>query len=145
MTEPPLRDRLDAQGLGWAVLKWSPPDTWPPMKRAELKHWREGAPATVRVERGAGICPTMESAAWQVLVGWLTGETSALVPGVRSWTVVNAQDLAARLTTGDAGQGFADRLTQQLEGAADGVLCLAAELLYHPGRAAARHEGHDES
>ena len=28
--QPRLRDRLDAQGLGWAVLKWTPPDTWPP-------------------------------------------------------------------------------------------------------------------
>ncbi len=128
--EPPLRDRLDAQGLGWAVLKWSAPDTWPPLKRAELQHWREAVAGDARVERGTGICPTMESAAWEVLVAGLTGQTSAVVKGVRSWTVSNAQDLAARLITGNSGLGFSDRLTQQLDGAADGVRCLAAELLY---------------
>jgi len=129
-TDHPLRDRLDAQGLGWAVLKWSPPDTWPPLKQAELTHWREGTSGTARVERGKGICPTMENAAWRVLSAGLTGDTSVIVPGVRSWTVSAAEDLAVRLTTGDAGLGFGDRLTQQLEGAADDVLCLAAELLY---------------
>jgi len=128
--EPRLRDRLDAQGLGWAVLKWAPPDTWPPMKRAELQHWREGRTDEVRVDRGAGICPTMESAAWEVLGAGLRGETSALVSGVRSWSVENAHDLVARFRMGESGQSFADRLAQQLEGAPDGVLCLAAELLY---------------
>jgi len=128
--EPRLRDRLDAQGLGWAVLKWALPDTWPPMKRAELQHWREGRTDEVRVDRGAGICPTMEGAAWEVLGAGLRGETSALVSGIRSWSVENAQDLAARFTTGESGQRFADRLAQQLESASDGVLCLAAELLY---------------
>ncbi|QIK67288.1 AAA domain-containing protein [Nocardioides sp. HDW12B] len=128
--EPRLRDRLDAQGLGWAVLKWAPPDTWHPMKRAELQHWREGRTDEVRVGRGAGICPAMEGAAWEVLGAGLRGQTSALVRGIRSWSVENAQDLAARFTTGESGQRFADRLAQQLEGASDGVLCLAAELLY---------------
>lgn len=128
--EPRLRDRLDAQGLGWAVLKWAPPDTWPPIKRAELQHWREGSSGEVSVDRGAGICPTMEGAAWEVLGAGLRGETSALVGGIRSWSIENAQDLAARLTAGEGGQSFADRLSQQLEGASDGVLCLAAELLY---------------
>ncbi len=82
------------------------------------------------MDRGAGICPTMEGAAWEVLGAGLRGETSALVGGVRSWSVENAQDLADRFTTGESGQRFADRLAQQLEGASDGVLCLAAELLY---------------
>lgn len=128
--EPRLRDRLDAQGLAWAVLKWAPPDMWPPIKSAELQHWREGRTDEVSVDRGAGICPTMEGAAWEVLGAGLRGETSALVNGIRSWSVDNAQDLAARFTTGESGQSFADRLAQQLEGASDGVLCLAAELLY---------------
>ena len=127
---PVLRDRLDAQGVGWAVLKWAAPDTWPPIKRAALRQWREGQGGPVRVDRGSGICPTMESAAWEVLQAGLCGEDSALVSGVRSWTVENAKDLAARFTTGERGQSFADRLTQQLAGASDGVLCLAAELLY---------------
>lgn len=128
--EPRLRDRLDAQGIAWVVLKWPPPDTWPPIERAELEHWREGRTGAVRVDRGAGTCPTMESAAWEVLSAGLRGETSPIVSGVRSWSVDNAGDLAARLTTGTKGQPFADRLFQQLDGASDGVLCLAAELLY---------------
>lgn len=128
--EPLLRDRLDAQGLGWAALKWTPPDRWLPFRRAELQQWRDGVEGPVRVDRGAGICPAMEAAAWEVLGAGLRGETSALVSGIRSWSVGNAQDLAARLETGTAGQSFAVRLAQQLEGAADGVLCLAAEMLY---------------
>lgn len=127
---PELRDRLDAQGLGWAVLKWGAPVTWPPLKRAELEAWREGFSGDVQVDRGAGIRPNMESAAWEVLGAALRGETSVLAPGIRSWTVDNAQELIARFTTGDPTLGFADRLTQQLQGASDGALCLAAELLY---------------
>ena len=127
---PRLRDRLDAQGLGWVVLKWAPPDTWLPLKRAELQHWRDGRTDEVRVDRGSGICPTMEAAAWEVLEAGLRGDTSPLAPGVRSWSVENADDLLVRLDTGEAGQTFAARLTQQLQGASDGVLCLATELLY---------------
>lgn len=128
--EPALHDRLDAQGLAWLVMKWAPPDTWPPMKRAELQHWRDGRAGEVRVDRGEGFSPTMEAAVWDVLGAGLRGETSAVVSGVRSWSVETASDLAARLRTGDSGQRFADRLAQQLRGAPDGVLCLAAELLY---------------
>jgi len=128
--EPALRDRLDAQGLGWAVLKWAPPDVWSPLKQAELEHWRTGSAGDVHVARGEGVCPTMETAAWSVLSAGLSGESSVVVPGVRSWTVSAAADLAARLTTGSTGLGFAARLTQQLEGAPDEVRCLAAELLY---------------
>ncbi|NIK55790.1 AAA family ATPase [Kribbella shirazensis] len=129
--EPPRpRDRLDAQGLGWVALKWAPPDTWPPMKRAELQHWREGSAGEVRVDRGAGVSPIMESAAWDVLSAGLRGETSALVSGVRSWSVETAQNLADRLTTGESGLRFFERLVQQLAGAEDEVLCLAAEFLY---------------
>jgi 5-methylcytosine-specific restriction protein B len=124
-----LRDRLDAQGLGWTVMKWAPLEVWSPMKRAELQHWREGGAGEVRVERGAGVSPTMENATWEVLGAGLRGEGSTLVEGVRSWSVENARDLAARLETGDSGK-FAVRLAQQLDGASDGVLCLAAELLY---------------
>ncbi len=90
-----------------------------------------GAHGEVRVDRGAGICPTMESAAWEVLGAGLRGETSALVSGVRSWSVeqrAGSRRHGSRPAT--AGQRFADRLAQQLEGASDGVLCLAAELLY---------------
>ncbi|MGW5192428.1 AAA family ATPase [Kribbella sp. NPDC004138] len=127
---PQLRDRLDAQGLGWVVLKWAPPDTWPPMRSAELQHWRTGATGDVRVERGTGVSPIMESGAWEVLSAGLRGERSALVTGVRSWSVEAAQDLAYRFTTGESGLRFFERLVQQLEGARDEVLCLAAELLY---------------
>lgn len=128
--QPALRDRLAAQGLAWLVLKWTPPDSWAPMKRAELQHWRDGRTGEVRVDRGEGSCPTMEAAAWEVLGAGLRGETSALVNGVRSWSVEAARDLAARLRTGRSGPKFAERLAQQLEGASDSVLCLAAELLY---------------
>lgn len=127
---PRLRDRLDAQGLAWLVLKWTPPDPWPPMKRAELQHWREGSAGEVRVDRGAGVSPIMESAAWDVLSAGLRGETSALVSGVRSWSVEAAEELADRLTRGEGGLRFFERLVQQLEGATDEVLCLAAEFLY---------------
>lgn len=128
--EPSLRDRLDAQGLGWAVLKWTPPDTWSPLKRAELKHWREGRTDDVRVDRGIGVCPAMEDAAWQVMAAGLRGQTSAIVEGITSWSAENARDLIARFATGDDGQRFTVRLAQQLDGASDSVLCLAAELLY---------------
>lgn len=128
--EPALRDRLDAQGLAWLVMKGTPPDSWTPMKRAELQHWRDGRAGEVRVDRGDGLRPTMEAAAWEVLGAGLRGETSAVVSGVRSWSVEAARDLAARLRTGRSGSKFADRLAQQLEGASDDVLCLAAELLY---------------
>ncbi|WP_165553131.1 AAA family ATPase [Kribbella speibonae] len=127
--QPPLRDRLDAQGLGWVALKWPSPDTWPPMKRTELEHWREGGTGEVRVGRGTGVNPIMESAAWTVLSAGLRGETSALVGGIRSWSVEAAQDLSHRLTTGESGRFF-ERLVQQLEGATDEVRCLAAEFLY---------------
>ncbi|WP_328524539.1 AAA family ATPase [Kribbella sp. NBC_00359] len=125
-----LRDRLDAQGLAWLVLQWAPPDTWPPMKSAELQHWRKGSAGEVRVDRGSGVSPIMESAAWDVLSAGLRGETSALVSGVRSWSVDTAQELADRLTRGQGGLRFFERLVQQLEGATDEVLCLAAEFLY---------------
>lgn len=128
--EPALRDRLDAQGLGWLVMRWTPPDDWAPMKRAELQHWRDGKDGEVRVDRGAGRSPALESAAWQVLDAGLRGETSALVDGVSSWSVEAARELDARLRTGEGGQKFAERLLQQLDGASDEVLCLAAELLY---------------
>ena len=129
--EPRLRDRLDAQGLGWAVLKWAPPDTWPPMKRAELQHWREGRTDEVRVERGAGICPddggcrvggAGRRAAWRDLRPRRAGSGAGPSRTRRTWPPGSRP---AR-----AGQGFAERLTQQLQGASDGVLCLAAELLY---------------
>lgn len=127
---PELRDRLDAQGLGWTVLKWEAPATWSPLRRAELDHWREGRTGDVRVKRGKGIRPDLENAAWEVLGPALRGETSRLVPGVRSWTVANAKELLERFATGEPGLGFTDRLSQQLQGASDGALCLAAELLY---------------
>jgi 5-methylcytosine-specific restriction protein B len=127
---PELRDRLDAQGLGWAVLKWEAPATWSPLRRAELDHWREGRTGDIQVERGTGIRPDLENAAWKVLGPALRGETSILVPGVRSWTVANAQELLERFATGNPGLGFTDRLGQQLRGASNGALCLAAELLY---------------
>ena len=108
--EPPLRDRLDAQGLGWVVLKWAPPDTWPPMKRAELQHWREGRTGEVRVERGAGSAPPWRMPRGRCWVPVCGGRPRRWSAGCRSWSVENAQDLAARFTTGEGGQRFADRL-----------------------------------
>ncbi len=36
----PMRDRLDAQGLAWAVLNYDPPDAWPEEERDAFIGWR---------------------------------------------------------------------------------------------------------
>jgi len=63
-----VRDRLDAQGLAWTVMKYSPPVRWSPMDQAQLLAWRRGEDtATVSVARGEGVAPEVERGAWEVL------------------------------------------------------------------------------
>jgi 5-methylcytosine-specific restriction protein B len=125
-----LRDRLDAQGLAWVVLRWAPPYRWDPLRRAELQAWRAGESGPASVPRGKGIRPPLEAATWQVLGAGLRGEQSALTPGRQTWTAANARELGKRLDGGTPGQDFLTRLVEQLDGASDEVLGLAAELLH---------------
>ena len=129
--EPRLRDRLDAQGLGWAVLKWAPPDTWPPMKRAELAAL---ARRTHRRSARGSRCRDLPDHG-ERRVGGAGRRAAGRDIGARHRGLTAGRSRTrrispARLTTGEGGQSFADRLAQQLKGASDGVLCLAAELLY---------------
>jgi 5-methylcytosine-specific restriction protein B len=127
---PGLRDRLDAQGLAWVALRWAPPYRWEPLRRAELRAWRAGSTGPVSVDRGEGVRPSMEAAVWQVLGAGLRGEESTLVPGHQTWTPANAHELGSRLDGGTPGNDFLTRLIEQLVGAPDEVLGLAAELLH---------------
>ena len=129
----PLRDRLDAQGLAWAVLKYEPPVRWTPLEQARLVAWRRGEdPDDVTVPRGAGWSPAMEAAVWAVLGPGLRGENSALAPQLRTWQPSVAEDLRSRIEDNpDAGKrSFLEKLENQLAGASDEVIVLAAELLY---------------
>lgn len=38
----PVRDRLDAQGLAWAVVNYDPPEDWSTAEREALISWRSG-------------------------------------------------------------------------------------------------------
>ncbi len=128
----PVRDRLDAQGLAWTVLKAEPPVRWTPLEQAQLTAWRRGEdPASASVERGVGVAPAMEEGAWLVLGRGLRGETSAIDPTLQTWTVENARDLHHRIETNPPGGAkFMDKLAGQMVGANDAVIVLLAELLY---------------
>lgn len=39
-----IADRLDAQGLAWAVATWSPGESWPTDEAEEFLAWRDGRP-----------------------------------------------------------------------------------------------------
>lgn len=128
----PIRDRLDAQGLAWTVLKHEPPVRWTPLEQAQLTAWRRGEePSSASVDRGSGVAPDTEDAAWLILGSGLRGETSAIDPHLRTWTVENARALRTRIETNPAGgTKFMDKLAGQLVGADDAVVVLLAELLY---------------
>ncbi len=127
-----VRDRLDAQGLAWTVLKQDPPVRWAPLEQAELAAWRRGDdPTHAVVDRGAGVAPRMEVGAWQVLGRGLRGETSALDPSLTTWTVGHVVELRSRIQDNPpGGGGFMAKLAQQMAGADDAVIVLLAELLY---------------
>jgi 5-methylcytosine-specific restriction protein B len=127
-----VRDRLDAQGLAWTVLRHEPPVRWTPLEQAQLAAWRAGGePAEAGVDRGEGVAPRMEAGAWLVLGRGLRGETSAIDPALETWTVANARDLRKRIETNPpGGGGFMDKLAGQMAGADDAVIVLLAELLY---------------
>lgn len=129
VAEVELRDRLDAQGLGWSTLRYPPPYRWEPRQRTELTAWRKGQPMPEALDRGVGWAPPYEEAAWAVLRAGLLGGTSPLVEGPTVWTTSNAQALTERLSGGTAGLSFYDRLMEQLTGAEDDVIQLCAELL----------------
>ncbi len=130
--ELPIHDRLDAQGLAWTVLKYDPPVRWTPLEQARLTAWRRGEdPESATVDRGSGVAPKMEAGAWMVLGPGLRGETSAIDPSLRTWTVENARELRRRIETNPAGGAkFMDKLAGQMKGANDAVIVLLAELLY---------------
>jgi len=127
-----VRDRLDAQGLAWTVMKYSPPVRWSPMDQAQLLAWRRGEDtATVSVARGEGVAPEVERGAWEVLGRGLRGETSAMAPDLLTWTAANARELRDRILDNPVGGGgFMDKLMTQISGASDEVTVLLAELLY---------------
>lgn len=128
----PVRDRLDAQGLAWTVLRHEPPVRWTPLEQAQLTAWRVvGDPAEASVDRGEGVAPRMEEGAWLVLGRGLRGETSAIDADLQTWTVANARGLRKRIETNPpGGGGFMDKLAGQMAGADDAVIVLLAELLY---------------
>lgn len=128
----PVRDRLDAQSVAWAVLRHEPPVRWLPLEQAQLTAWRRGEDsALAAVDRGEGVAPRMEEGAWLVLGRGLRGEASAMDPELRTWTVANARDLNKRIETNPpGGGGFMDKLAGQMAGADDAVIVLLAELLY---------------
>ena len=62
----------------------------------------------------------------------LAADDSAFTPGVAIWTAATADDLHARFVLSPlvGGQSFLDKFRQQLAGAPDATVQLAAELLY---------------
>lgn len=128
-----LSGRLEAQGLGWAVVKWPADDIpIPDEEREALRRWRGDMEAGVS-DRGVGPAPAMEAAAWELLSSGLTGRSSALVPASPCvWTDAAAADLLARISVdpGSRAGGFLERLLIQLNDASDETKLLAAELLY---------------
>jgi 5-methylcytosine-specific restriction protein B len=127
-----LRDRLDAQGLAWMVMRWSPSLRWTPLDRAKLEALRAGADPTMAVvSRGSGRAPASEAGAWHVLGAGLRGEPSAFDPNVTTWTSAAGQDLLKLIDQDVEGKvGFMAKFEAQLKGAADELILLAAEMTY---------------
>ncbi len=88
--------------------------------------------ATQFADRGLGPAPEMESAVWAVLGRGLRGESSAIDATVRTWCPEVASELQRRVehNPDEGDRGFLDKLHDQLHGAPDDVVVLAAELLY---------------
>ncbi|MFH8249482.1 McrB family protein [Microbacterium sp. B2969] len=82
-------------------------------------------------ERGVGANPTIDAAAWRIIGPGLRGEPSPLLPSQPTWTASNAVDLRHRVSQNNVSPAsFLEKLRGELEGASDGVIVLAAELLY---------------
>jgi 5-methylcytosine-specific restriction protein B len=127
-----LRDRLDAQGLAWMVMKWAPSLRWTPLDRAKLDALRAGAdPSMAVVSRGSGRATASEAGAWHVLGAGLRGEPSAFDPNIMTWTAAAGQHLLALIDQDVEGKvGFMAKFEAQLKGAADELILLAAEMTY---------------
>jgi 5-methylcytosine-specific restriction enzyme B len=127
-----LRDRLDAQGLAWMVMRWSPSLRWTPLDRAKLHALRAGADPTIAVAaRGSGRAAASEAGAWHVLGAGLRGEPSAFDPNVTTWTSAAGNDLLKLIDQDVEGKvGFMAKFETQLDGAADELILLAAEMTY---------------
>ncbi len=129
-----IRDRLEAQGLGWTVVNYPLPDEWLAEDRSAFAAWRgDPSPADLEVvERGFGPAPEAEAAAWRVLGAGLRNEPSPIDVNLTAWTADNARDLRRRISENpDTGPGsFLGKLHGQLSGAPPAAVLLAAELLY---------------
>ncbi|MEZ3161687.1 AAA family ATPase [Microbacterium sp. BWT-B31] len=82
-------------------------------------------------ERGVGANPTVDAAAWRILGPGLRGEASPLLPLQVTWTAGNARDLHERVSQNNISPAsFLEKLEGELRTASDGVIVLAAELMY---------------
>lgn len=82
-------------------------------------------------ERGVGANPTIDAAAWRILGPGLRGEASPLLPSEVTWTAANARELHERVSQNNISPAsFLEKLEGELKTASDGVIVLAAELLY---------------
>lgn len=82
-------------------------------------------------ERGNGCNPVVDAAAWLILGPGLRGEPSPILTTASTWTAANAREFYARIKAADrSSRSFGDKLADQLRGAPDAVISLAAELIY---------------
>ena len=82
-------------------------------------------------ERGVGANPTIDAAAWRILGPGLRGEASPLLPSQVTWTSANARELHHRVSQNNISPAsFLEKLEGELRTASDGVIVLAAELMY---------------
>lgn len=130
-----LRDRLDAQGLVWATLKYRPHDSWQEAEKDEFLGWRGEKTAVTEIEpteRGSGESAATEDAAWFVMRPGLNGEPSAIDGQSLTWTAEAARDLHDRIVVAKAAdyKSFEQLLEAQLQGASTPVRLLAVELVY---------------
>lgn len=82
-------------------------------------------------ERGHGSNSVIDDAAWIILGPGLRGEPSPILTTETTWTAQNARDFYTRIKSADrSARTFGDKLADQLRGAPDSVIALAAELIY---------------
>ncbi|MBD8043359.1 AAA family ATPase [Arthrobacter sp. Sa2BUA2] len=126
-----LPDRLDAQGLVWLVVNYSPPTDWAPAQKREFLAWRNLEEPDAAEDFRTGPHPDLEEAAAAILTPGLAGAPSPFDADVVSWNEENARDLYRRVYEDpDAGAGtFMGKLEKQLAGASRGVVLLTAELI----------------
>lgn len=126
-----LSSRLEAQGLGWSVVKWPVAELpIPEEDKHAFARWRGDAEPAGVVPRGEGPAPAMEAAAWKVLGAGLRREPSPVSGSASVWTAATAADLRERISHDPGTGGFFDKLMVQLDGASDDTVLLAAELVY---------------